>query len=87
MTARRAPTAPHAAARGLVDDGRILRLGIEARSALRLRISDGHRSNNKDGGGQSHGDFTHQILLPSVALCCGLGGDDRRTETLVAGPA
>src|SRR4029077_13802581 len=30
MTARRAPAAPHAAARCLVDDGRILRLRIEA---------------------------------------------------------
>jgi hypothetical protein len=46
-----------------VDDGRILRLRIEARSALCLRIGDSHRSNNKDRGSQSHGDFTHQILL------------------------
>ena len=68
MTARRAPTAPHAAARGLVDDGRILCLRAEARRSLRLRIGDGHRSNNKDRGGKSHGDFTHQILLLSVAV-------------------
>jgi hypothetical protein len=63
MTARRAPAAPYAAARCLVDDGRILRLRIEARSALCLRIGDSHRSNNKDRGSQSHGDFTHQIHL------------------------
>ena len=51
-----------------MDDGRILRLRAEARSALRLRIGGGHRSNNKDRGSQSHGDFTHQILLLSVAV-------------------
>ena len=44
-------------------DGRILRLRIEVRRALRLRIGDSHRSNNKDRGSQSHGDFTHQILV------------------------
>jgi len=63
MPARRAPAAPEAVARGLVDHGRILRLRIEARSALRLRVGDSHRSNNKNRGSQSHGDFTHHILL------------------------
>jgi hypothetical protein len=69
VTARRAPAAP-TAARGLVDDGGVCGLRIQARSALSLCIGDGHRSNNKDRGSQSHGNFTHQILL----LSGGVGG-------------
>ena len=61
-----------------MDDGRIFRLRIEARGALGLRIRDRHRSNDKDRGSQSHGDFSHRKLSLRV---CGWGDEkDRQSK-------
>jgi hypothetical protein len=40
-----------------------------------LCIRDRHRSNDKDRGGQSHGDFSHR--KPSLRVC--VGGVTRKT--------
>jgi hypothetical protein len=51
-----------------MDRGGVARLAIEVRSALGLRAGDSHRADNKERGGQRHGDFTHQFLLLSGEL-------------------
>ncbi len=59
----RGAPAPSSASRKFHDRGRVLCLRVQARSALGLGIRNGQRAEHQCRGGQSHGDFSHEILL------------------------